>query len=247
MHIIIAAALVSVIGVFGSIAEAATIKKPKAVLELFTSQGCSSCPPADKLLGKFAAGDDVLAISWHVDYWDYLGWKDSFASPENTQRQYRYAQTLNETQVYTPQAIINGRAHVVGSRERLIRETIAGLSAENKGLTVPIDVSIDESRINLQIAENPAAKDATVYILSMRRDTTVEIARGENSGKSYTYYNVMQAMRPVGMITAEGLSMEYPLAELKREGYDCHAIIVQRSDNEGNPSAILGAVFLEDL
>ena len=227
--------------------EAATIKKPKAVVELFTSQGCSSCPPADRLLGEFSESGDVLAIGWHVDYWDYLGWKDSFASRQNTERQYKYAVTLKETQVYTPQAIINGRVHVVGSKKNRIVSAIDKLEAGQQGLTVPIEVSVDDQRVSFSVSGSSESQDAMVYILSMKRDETVAIDRGENGGKTLTYHNVMKEIRPVGMVKAEGLSMEYPLSELTRDEFDCHAIIVQRNDKAGNPSAILGAVLLEDL
>src|SRR5512140_911562 len=99
----------------------AVAAEPRAVLELFTSQGCSSCPPADAVFASYAGRDDVIALSFHVDYWDYLGWNDTFASRENTDRQRSYAATRGDRQVYTPQIVVNGRDHVVGS-DRLALE-----------------------------------------------------------------------------------------------------------------------------
>ena len=115
--------------------------QPTAVIELFTSQGCSSCPPADKILGQYARDNTVLALAWHVDYWNYLGWKDTFSKAEFTERQRRYAVTLRRRQIYTPQAIVNGRDHVVGSHGRKLKSLIKSLSSSGKGLTVPIKIS----------------------------------------------------------------------------------------------------------
>ena len=93
---------------------AGEVKKPAGVVELFTSQGCSSCPPADEIFGELARKGDVIALAYHVDYWDYLGWQDTLATQDNTARQYDYAKTFGARSVYTPQAVINGRTHVNG-------------------------------------------------------------------------------------------------------------------------------------
>jgi hypothetical protein len=229
-------------------AEAVTISKPKAVVELFTSQGCSSCPPADKVVGKFASETDVLAISLHVDYWNYLGWKDSFSSKDNTKRQYGYATTFSEQQVYTPQAVINGQTHVVGSKEASIRNTAADMDNTGKGLSVPIDVKVEGKRLVVSVEQGISITgDATLYILSMSREEAVKIERGENAGKTIKYHNVLKDIQPVGMLKADGLSMDFPISELKQNGYDCHAILLQTNDGRGNPARILGAVFIEDL
>jgi hypothetical protein len=116
------------------LAGGANAGEPKAVLELFTSQGCSSCPPADKLLGEYAKRDDVLVLSFNVDYWDYLGWKDTLANPDNTERQRAYASARGDRQVYTPQVVVNGSAHVVGSNKADIEAAIA----QGPGLPVKI-------------------------------------------------------------------------------------------------------------
>ncbi|MEL7429214.1 MAG: DUF1223 domain-containing protein [Pseudomonadota bacterium] len=228
-------------------AEAAKITTPKAVLELFTSQGCSSCPPADRLVEKFAQKGEILAISTHVDYWDYLGWKDSFATSANTQRQYAYARSLRESQVYTPQAVINGRAHVIGSKEEKIKQTVDRLSAASQGLIVPINITVDENRLNINVENHAAASDATLYIFSLSQMETVGIEKGENAGRKIVYHNVLKEIQPVGMLKAGGLSMDFPISELKKNGADCYAIVLQQNDADGNPSAIIGAVFVEDL
>ena len=228
-------------------AEAAKITRPKAVLELFTSQGCSSCPPADRLVGKFSENNEILAISTHVDYWDYLGWKDSFASKANTERQYAYARSMRESQVYTPQAVINGRLHVVGSREDRIMGAVENLQDSGHGMIVPINVKSDANSLTININDHPAAKDATVFILSLSTEETVGIARGENAGAQIMYHNVLKDRQPVGMVKAGGLEMNFPLSELKKSGVDCFAVLLQNTDRSGNPTEIVGAILIEDL
>ena len=197
-------------------ANAVEIVKPKAVVELFTSQGCHSCPPADKVISEFAAAKEVLGIGIHVDYWDYLGWKDKFASKSNTQRQYDYAKVLRERQVYTPQAIINGQVHEVGSRKARIEHLIAKLHQDGRGLTVPVNVSIEDDTMAIAIPQDSSAPDATLYLFSMNRTQSVEIANGENGGKTLEYHNILRDIQPLGMIKAEGLQVNFPLSELKK-------------------------------
>lgn len=242
------AAITIAAGTLGvAVSNAATILKPKGVVEVFTSQGCHSCPPADRMVGKLSKTNEILAISTHVDYWDYLGWKDIFATKANTQRQYSYARALRETQVYTPQAVINGRTHAVGSRENQVIGTVNTLADSNQGMVVPINVTVDANSLSINIDEHSVAKDATVYILSLKSVEKVDIERGENSGKTISYHNILKDRQPIGMVKAGGLQMQYPIAELKRMGGDCYAILLQNTDAQGNPSSIVGAVYIEDL
>jgi len=226
---------------------AAEISKPTGVVELFTSQGCYSCPPADKLVGEFAEEGEFLALSWHVDYWDYLGWKDSFASKANTQRQYAYAKTLRERQVYTPQAVINGRAHAVGSDRGKIVKALKGFSESNQGMTVPINANITDESISIDIANTVDAADATLYLIFFNKRHDVKIKRGENGGKTLTYYNVVHDSQPLGMIKSNGLQMEFPITEMKKRGYDGCALILQKTDDDGNPSIIVGATVINEF
>ena len=155
-------------------AKAAEIKHPRGVVELFTSQGCYSCPPADKLLGQLAADDDVLALAWHVDYWDYLGWKDSFAKASHSERQYSYARSLGERQVYTPQAVVNGKAHAVGSKEKSVRNLIAALSTGDHGMSVKIDAKIDDDGLSISVPGISKPREATLYMVYFDRKQTVD-------------------------------------------------------------------------
>lgn len=223
------------------------VSYPSTVVELFTSQGCSSCPPANGLVRDISGTEELLTLSYSVDYWDYLGWKDIFASKENTLRQYGYARSMGESQVYTPQAVINGRDHVVGSRENAIMKTISKHNSLNQGLTVPINASVNENSIGISIDADARVGDATLYVISMKKSQAVDIKRGENTGKTIKYHNIMSAMQPIGMIKPNGLNIEYPIADLKRQGHDRYAFILQSMDKGGNPGPILGAVYIEDL
>lgn len=237
----------SCFAVSSTVSLAAEITQPKAVVELFTSQGCHSCPPADKIIGEYSQDPDVLGLSWHVDYWDYLGWKDVFASKANTQRQYAYARSLKESQVYTPQAVINGRTHAVGSRKGDIKKAITAFNKSNRGMIVPIKVTMTDSSIKITIDNTVDAADATLYMVFFNKEQKVKIKRGENGGKTLTYHNVVHDSQALGMVKANGLEMEFPMAEMKRQGYDGCALILQKSDSAGNPSAIVGATVITDL
>ena len=242
-------------GLFGLIAlgagiaqvGAVEISKPSGVVELFTSQGCYSCPPADKIIGKMAKKKDILALGWHVDYWDYLGWKDTFASRSNTERQYRYARSLQERQVYTPQAVINGRAHAVGSDESKIRNAISTFDSVGQGLTASIDVSVKDDNLMIDIASTKASRRKTLWLVYYNNAEKVDVERGENRGKLITYHNVVQDIQMLGMVKNNGLNVELPISEMKRQGYDSCAVILQSMDRQGNPGPIVGASIITDL
>ena len=235
------------LGICCANANAAEISHPKGIVELFTSQGCHSCPPADKLMGKLLEEEQVLGISWHVNYWDYLGWKDTFATEENTERQYRYAAAMRERRVYTPQAVINGRVHAVGSNEKQVRHLVASLERTDKGLLVPIDVTIKNDSLSVAIPPDSNNTNATIYLVSMKSKEDVEIPRGENRGKTLSYHSIAKKIQMLGMVNANGFSGEFPLIKFKHDKYDSYAFIVQQSDNNGNPKAIIGAAYIKDL
>ena len=227
--------------------DAAEITYPKAVVELFTSQGCYSCPPADKILAEYSKGTEVLGLSWHVDYWDYLGWKDIFGSKSNTQRQYSYAKSFRESQVYTPQAVINGRTHAVGSNKKDISKAIATFETSNRGMTVPINAEMTDTSLKISIPNESGSTDSTLYMVFFNKEQKVHIKRGENSGKTFSYHNVVHDSQALGMIKSNGLQVEFPIAEIKRRGYDGCALILQKNNAAGNLSEIIGATVISDL
>ncbi len=231
----------------GATGYSAEVRHPKAVVEMFTSQGCHSCPPADRIMAKFAREDQILALSWHVDYWDYLGWKDTFASKSNTKRQYAYARSLEEQQVYTPQAVVNGRTHVVGSKEAEIRKVIEYFSNDDRGMLVPIEVRIDGDTLKVSVGDDDMARQATLYMVFFNRHHDVKIKRGENSGKTLTYHNVVHDTQALGMVGEDGLNVDYPVVEMKKLGFDGCALLLQKNNEAGDPGAILGAAVIAGL
>jgi hypothetical protein len=166
------------------------------VVELFTSQGCSSCPPADAYMHELAARDDVIALALHVDYWDYIGWKDSFAKSEFTARQRAYARVSGKSMVYTPQMVINGSDDVVGNRPR----DVADLIARHKGASAEIALTISRSGDRLSIRAEPPARpvSATVQLVRYMPSARVAIKRGENAGRTFDYANVVTDLRILG-------------------------------------------------
>ena len=203
---------------------------PVTVVELYTSQGCNSCPPADEMLGDIAARDDVVALSLHVNYWDYLGWKDTFATDVTTSRQRNYGRTMRGGRVYTPQMVIGGTVHVVGSNRYGVEWAM--LSDKHRAPN-PVEVSLDTDEDGTVIAHVGAAAggesgSATVWLFRYDSRQQVAIGRGENAGKELTYTNVVREVRDIG--TWRGAAMDIPLAlsDLAAGGRDGCAVVVQR-------------------
>lgn len=160
------------------------------VVELFTSQGCSSCPPADKLMHDLAERDDVIALALHVDYWDYIGWKDEFAVPANADRQRGYAMQAGRHSIYTPQMIINGVTDIVGARPMELSKAIA----EHASRPSPVALRVSRSGTAISIAADPVTIEGpmTVQMLRYQPERTADIKRGENAGHVLTYANVTE-------------------------------------------------------
>ncbi|MFT4962098.1 MAG: hypothetical protein ACI92Z_003194 [Paracoccaceae bacterium] len=169
------------------------------VVELFTSQGCSSCPPADKLMQKLAARDDVIALALHVDYWDYIGWKDVYADPENARRQRLYAQASDRRMVYTPQMVINGQEDVIGTHVMELTDLIA----EHKAAPQHVRVLATRkgSKVLVQVENIDGTKlDGPLMVQLVRYTPSheIDITRGENAGKRMKYTNVVDDLSVIG-------------------------------------------------
>jgi hypothetical protein len=167
------------------------------LLELFTSQGCSSCPPADALLKDLSAQADVLPLAFHVDYWDYIGWADPFASPAFTARQQNYARHRG-FEVYTPQLVIDGRSAIVGSNRGGAGAGIAQAKAAVKSAPATISRNGNDVSITVGTASNGGAAVGNVYLVSFDGSQTTAIKKGENAGRNIVYANIVRSMRPVG-------------------------------------------------
>jgi hypothetical protein len=213
------------------------------VVELYTSQGCSSCPPADALLGRLAKRPDVIAMSLPVTYWDMLGWKDTLASEANTRRQKAYAAAMGHGAVYTPQIIVDGVSDVVGSREAAVQAAIETDGHEAEGSDVA--VSLHETPQELQIgvgasADRSQKAPATVWLFHLRGQATVAIGGGENDGRTMTYHNVVGDLKAVGQWKGEALSISLPRSEMESLPHDAVAVVVQH----GGYGHVVGAAFL---
>ncbi len=218
---------------------------PRAVVELFTSQGCSSCPAADELLAKLATRDDLIAISLSVDLWDYLGWRDTLAQAKFSDRQKAYAKVLGDGMVYTPQMVINGRAHVNGSDALKIDAAIEETSSAFAASRVPIQLTVRGNRLLVEIGPEAqaGAKDATVWLAVVSKTVSVPIERGENKGKTITYNNVVRDLMPIGTWHGKMLAVELDRHTFMHKHADRCAVLVQ----QGRGGAIIGAALLSSL
>lgn len=218
----------------------------KGVVELFTSQGCSSCPPADAELARLAEKGEVLALSYHVDYWNYKGWVDTLATKASTSRQYGYAETLNRKSVYTPQAIINGLDHANGANPAAIRTLVDKLSATGQGLSVDVDAAYDDAGVTITIGPDRGERSGEASIVAVYFDdaNTVEIKRGENAGNTITYRHSVREIETVGMWAGAAQTLRLPASVLSaRKGSGC-AILLQVVGRDGAPGRILGAAMI---
>lgn len=217
-------------------------RKPLGVVELFTSQGCSSCPPADAFFSELVAKGEVIALAYHVDYWDYLGWRDTLARPENTQRQRDYGRAFGVRSVYTPQAVINGRAHVNGAKRAAVSGTLETLQNSGKGLSIDLTAAEQGESIVIETGGGPTYSKAHLVLVFFEDAKPVTIERGENSGSTITYWNAVTAVQTAGMWKGKPTRFELPASEIAKKG-GCVALL-QSVSKDGLPVPILGATVI---
>ncbi|MEH6404949.1 MAG: DUF1223 domain-containing protein [Sneathiella sp.] len=220
-----------------SSAFAGTARQPNAVVELFTSQGCSSCPPADSLMGELVKNPDVLGLSYAVTYWDYIGWKDVFGRAENDERQVKYRDKLDARYVYTPQMIIGGSEHFVGSNSAKLEDSLR----DHKGHAKSINLNWRFKGETLEIDLPATNKSAVIWQVDIDHTKEVNIRRGENTGKTITYHNVVRNTREIAQWDGQKTTLSLDLSLLMSEGRDGCAILIQK---EGY-GAILGALIID--
>ena len=209
---------------------AAVADEAPVVVELFTSQGCYSCPPADEVLGELAEREDVLPLAFHVTYWDRLGWPDTLGLPAGTARQEAYAHSLGTGRMYTPQMVVQGQIDVVGSqRARVMR----ALEIATEHARADVDVSVQNGQLAIAAGERT---DARVWLAAFDDVNEVAIDRGENAGKTLTYHHSVRELTELGRYDGTEMAAELPLSRLAADGRDGAAILVQRDDG-----AIIGA------
>jgi hypothetical protein len=218
--------------------------QPKALLELFTSQGCSSCPPADKLLAQFAADPSVVALSLPIDIWDYLGWKDTLALAGHAARQRAYASLRRDREVYTPQMIVNGSMHVLGSDRAAIEKTIAETDHNPQIMSLPVLLSVGGGDLSVTVkAAATGQGGGEVWLCPVSREIPVVIGRGENRGRTVTYHNVVRGWRKLGEFTGRDTAWQIPLSEIEAGNIDAAAVMVQKGTHE-KPGIVLGAALV---
>jgi hypothetical protein len=219
--------------------------EPRAVVELFTSQGCSSCPPADRIIGELAKDPSIIALSMPIDYWDYLGWKDTLADARFSARQKAYSLVRGDREVYTPQVVVNGSAHVVGSDRAGIEEAIGDTKKGSGVMTVPVAMTIAGKQIHVSVAAASNYRDAVhgeVWICSVSKAVPIAIGRGENRGREVTYHNVVRNLLKVGDWNGSPGNWTVPLEDISREGVDGAVVYVQDGSRD-RPGPMLGATF----
>lgn len=208
---------------------------PAVVVELYTSQGCSSCPPADEVLSQLVGRKGVIPLALHVDYWDYIGWTDKFGSAANTARQKAYAQAIGSRTIYTPQLIIEGDDRVEGPRPLDVAELIQ----EHRAETTPVALTVSREGDTVKIAATSSqsfGKEVMVQLVRYLPEQTVTIPRGENAGRTITYHNIVTAWQTIG--TWNGAA---PMAmQATAAGPQPVVVIVQ----EPGPGEILAAAAL---
>ena len=214
----------------------------KGVVELFTSQSCSSCPPADKVLGEIIKRGDVVALAFHVDYWNYLNWKDTFSDAAFTKRQYDYAASFGSTQVYTPQMIVNGKQSVKAGSPESVFAAMDQMNKTAGPLSVAVSASVHSG--HLSISAGAGSGEANLVLVIFEAKESVDILRGENAGKTVEYHNAVSKISTIGMWKGQDLKVELPAKEFMADkGYGC-AVLLQRQTADGTPGEIIGAALI---
>lgn len=235
MHGVLVGAVAAVMS--AGVAQAGERAAP-VVVELFTSEGCNSCPPADTYLGELAKRPDILALSWHVDYWDYIGWKDPFAQHAFTMRQRAYSRTLDQRYVYTPQMVINGRLQGIGSERAAIEKLIGEAKTDHKAGAPRVTVVGDSVHI-----EGGPAGPSNVWLAIFDPQHWTQVAQGENAGHRLGEYNIVREWTQLGRYEGKPttLKLNVDMAEYAKSG--CAVVVQQQTPN--GPGPILAAYTID--
>lgn len=236
---------VALLGVFSTalvaLTTSAVLAQPRAVIELFTSQGCSSCPAADRLLGELGEDPSIITMSLPITYWDYLGWKDTLAMPGHSSRQRAYSRERGDREVYTPQAVVNGSIQVLGSDRVAIEDAIEQSRKHPEVLTLPVSLSVADGEIKVTAPEKiPGTGE--VWLCSLSKAVPVVISRGENRGLTITYHNVVRRWSKLGDWNGAAAAWTVPVSAVEGEDVDAVAVVVQAGDAH-DPGSMLAAAM----
>ncbi len=216
---------------------------PPGVVELFTSQGCPKCPPADRLIAELARQPKTIAVTYPVSLWDFEGWKDTLASAAFTQRQRDYAAARGDRRIFTPQAIVDGVGVEAGADRAAIARDATLIAGRGGAMSVPMRLSEPDGRLHVAVGERPGREAAGVYVLRVVRAEAVEIGRGQNSGRKVTYTNVVRAISKLGDYTGQAVDFDMPELKGDGEGY----VVLLQAGRPDKPGPILAAAKTPDL
>ncbi len=215
----------------------------KSIIELYTSQGCSVCPTAQALLKTYTGRPDIIALSFNVDYWDYLGWKDTLGKPAHSKRQRDYARARGDGKVFTPQIVANGLEYAVGTNQSQIERAIAKSALRLSGNRVALELQSNKSSFTIKVgAGAKPIRSATIYIASVSPTITVNIKGGENRGRRVTFHNVVRNMIPVGMWSGEATSIRLLKQDVLNGAGERCVVLVQAA----NTGSVLAAEWMPE-
>jgi len=220
--------------------------EPRAIIELFTSQGCSSCPPADKLLGELARDPTLVTLSLSVDYWDYLGWKDTLALAGHAKRQKAYSRARGDRDVYTPQVVVSGMTQALGSDRAEIERAIAHSRRNPRTLALPLTLSVAHGQVTVAAPAGRDGERGEIWLCSFSSAVLVAIGRGENKGRTVTYHNVVRRWVKAGDWTGAAAAWSVPITALLGDGLDAVAQVdavaaILQAGSAAHPGPVLGA------
>jgi len=198
-----------------------------AVVELFTSEGCNSCPPAEAYVGELAGRTDVLALAFHVDYWDALGWPDRFELSQATARQRKYGQVLRLRNVYTPQVILDGRSEFIGSDRSAIGQA---LNQSRDG--VPVTLSVADGAIHVKVDSSQQGHGGEVTLVTLLRKAVSSIRRGENAGRTLEEYNIVRSVKTLGRWDGSAHEFSASLSSVPKDATDVAVLVQAPSQGE---------------
>ncbi len=246
-----AAGLAGTLGTGPALAQSASSDDFRGVVELFTSQGCSSCPPADDVLARLSDERGIVALSYNVDYWDYIGWKDQLATRQNTERQRSYAKAFRTSSVYTPQIVVNGTGDFIGSHHKEISQALdeSPFATGPEALArVAMDVVDETLQVRAKLL-SPVAEHPPILVLVTYQDRIeTPVLKGENSGHHIVNRHAVSDFKVVGTVSAtKPLEIDIPVSMLQEgaRGAIGAAVLLQAVDASGTPGRILAAAQLE--